>query len=68
MDSKTLGAAISLMKKIPKGDAATITIGTVSSGEQPSVTNSGDSKDAVFNFVIPAVLISDDDAGNVTIN
>ena len=68
MDSKTLGAAIALMKKIPKGDAATIEIGTVSSGAQPDVTNSGDSKDAVLNFVIPAVLISDDDAGNVTIN
>lgn len=68
MDGSTLGAAIALMKKIPKGDSATITIGTVTSGETPAVTNSGDSKDAVFNFTIPALLVSDDGNGNVSIN
>ena len=71
MDMSTLGAAIALMKKIPKGDtgnAATVTVGEVSSGAEPGVTNSGDEHAAVLNFVIPAVLISDDDNGNVTIN
>lgn len=71
MDGSTLGAAIGLMKKIPKGDkgdAATISVGSVSSGAQPAVTNSGTSAAAVLDFVIPSVLISDDNNGNVTIN
>lgn len=40
----------------PDGKAATISVGTTTSGdpgEQASVTNSGTSSDAVFNFVIP---------------
>lgn len=36
-----------------KGDAATIEIGTVTSGATASVTNSGDENAAVFNFVLP---------------
>ena len=68
MDGSTLGAAIALMKKIPKGDAATVTVGEVTSGAEPSVTNSGAEHDAVLNFTIPAVLITDDGNGNVTIN
>ena len=39
-----------------KGDAATIQIGTVTTGDagtQVQITNSGDGSDAVFNFVIP---------------
>lgn len=40
----------------PTGAAATITIGTVTTGDpgtEASVTNSGTAEDAVFNFVIP---------------
>lgn len=40
----------------PDGKAATITVGTVSTGEpgtQVSVTNSGTSTDAILNFTIP---------------
>lgn len=36
-----------------KGDAATISVGSVTSGAEPSITNSGTSKDAVFDFVLP---------------
>ena len=36
-----------------KGEAATITIGTVTTGDKVSVTNSGDSNNAVLNFVLP---------------
>ena len=68
MDGETIGAAIALIRKIPKGDAATVTVGEVTSGAEPSVTNSGDEHDAVLNFTIPAVLITDDGNGNVTIN
>ena len=68
MDRSTLGALIGLVRRIPKGDAATITVGQVNAGAQPGVTNSGDNKDAVLDFTIPAVLISDDNNGNVTIN
>lgn len=68
MDRETLGAAIALIRKIPKGDAATVTVGEVTSGAEPGVTNSGDEHDAVLNFTIPAVLITDDGNGNVTIN
>ena len=35
-----------------QGDAATITIGTVTSGATPSVINSGTSENAVFDFVL----------------
>ena len=35
------------------GRAATITVGTVVSGDTASVTNVGTSNDAVFNFVLP---------------
>ena len=35
------------------GQAATIAVGTVSSGETPAVTNSGTSSAAVFNFTLP---------------
>jgi hypothetical protein len=59
---------LALIRRIPKGDAATVAVGTVTSGAQPAVTNSGDNKDAVFNFTIPAVLITDDSNGNVSIN
>ena len=68
MDGPMFGALVGLIRRIPKGDAATVKVGTVQSGAQPSVTNSGDNKDAVFNFTIPAVLITDDSNGNVTIN
>lgn len=40
----------------PKGDAATIAVGSVVTGvpgSQASVSNSGDENDAVFDFVIP---------------
>jgi hypothetical protein len=36
-----------------KGDAATITIGDVESGETASVTNVGSATDAIFNFTFP---------------
>ena len=36
-----------------KGDAATITIGTVQSGDTPAVVNSGSQTDAIFNFTFP---------------
>jgi hypothetical protein len=35
------------------GTAATIQVGTVTSGDTPSVSNSGTSSAAVFNFVLP---------------
>ena len=35
------------------GEAATIQIGTVQSGQEANVTNSGDNHNAVFNFVLP---------------
>lgn len=35
------------------GTAATVAVGTVTSGENAAVTNSGDNNNAVFNFVIP---------------
>lgn len=35
------------------GRAATITLGTVTSGATASITNSGDAYDATFNFVLP---------------
>lgn len=35
------------------GTAATLTVGTVVSGETPSVTNTGDANHAIFNFVLP---------------
>lgn len=68
MDRDVFGALLALIKRIPKGDSATIAVGDVTSGAQPSVTNSGDNKDAVFNFTIPALLVSDDGDGNVSIN
>lgn len=37
----------------PSGPAATIKVGTVVSGDTPSVTNVGTSNAAVFNFVLP---------------
>lgn len=40
-------------EKGDKGDAATITIGDVESGETASVTNVGSSTDAIFNFTFP---------------
>lgn len=43
-------------EKGEKGDAATITVGITSTGEpgtEASVTNSGTTSDAIFNFVIP---------------
>ena len=36
-----------------RGKAGTIKIGTVTSGEIPSITNSGSDIDAIFNFVLP---------------
>lgn len=36
----------------PRGYAGTITVGTVTSGANPSVTNVGTSTDAVFDFVL----------------
>lgn len=40
-------------QKGDKGDAATISVGTVQTGETPSVVNSGSSQDAIFNFTLP---------------
>lgn len=40
-------------EKGDKGDAATIAVGTVASGESAAVTNSGSSTDAIFNFTLP---------------
>lgn len=37
----------------PAGSAATIAVGTVTSGATPSITNSGTSSAAVFDFVLP---------------
>ena len=68
MDRNTFAALIAMIRRIPKGDSATVDVGTVTSGGEPKVTNSGDNKNAVFDFVIPAVLITDDSNGNVTIN
>ena len=68
MERNTFAALLALIKRIPKGDSATVTVGTVTSGAEASVTNSGDNKDAVFNFVIPSVVITDDNNGNVTLN
>ena len=47
---------LKIVDKGDKGDAATITAGTATvlpEGTAPTVTNSGDSHDAVFNFGIP---------------
>lgn len=50
-------AAEELQEKVNAGDfTASVTVGTVTTGEpgsQASVTNSGTSKDAVFDFTIP---------------
>ena len=57
---KSLGEIDELKKnglKGDKGDAATITVGTVSegiAGSEPKVVNSGTENDAVFDFTIPA--------------
>lgn len=57
---KSLGEIEELKKnglKGDKGDAATITVGTVSegiAGSEPKVVNSGTKNDAVFDFTIPA--------------
>lgn len=40
-------------QKGDKGDAATITVGNVQAGESASVTNSGSTSDAIFNFTLP---------------
>lgn len=45
--------AIPSGQKGDKGDAATIQIGSVGSGEYASVTNIGSNTDAVFNFTLP---------------
>lgn len=37
----------------PKGDAATVAVGTVMKGSVPEVTNVGTASDAVFDFVLP---------------
>jgi hypothetical protein len=37
-----------------KGDAATIQVGTVASGENASVSNSGNEHAAIFDFVLPS--------------
>ena len=48
-----------------KGDAATVTVGSVSPGYPISVTNSGDEHNAVLDFVIPdsTVLATEETAG-----
>lgn len=40
-------------EKGDKGDAATIVVGTVQSGNDVAVTNSGSEHDAIFNFTLP---------------
>ena len=52
-DRLTMGTAI-------PGKAATVTIGSVTAGAFPSITNSGTSTDAVFDFVIPKGEQGDD--------
>lgn len=50
-----------------KGDAATIQVGTVTSGPTASITNSGDTHDAIFDICMPeygtAMNINGSDAG-----
>lgn len=43
-----------------RGTAATIQIGTVTVGDHPSVTNGGDSHNAVLNFVFPKPIAGRD--------
>lgn len=69
MDIETYGALLEkiLKNKGEKGDAATITIGTVSKGEL-AVENVGTENDAILNFVFPYstnISASDDGNGNV---
>lgn len=58
-DSQSLDAAIFFFVKGEKGDkgdagtAASISVGTVTKGNTASVTNSGTTSAAVFNFVLP---------------
>ena len=40
-------------EKGDKGDAATIQVGSVQSGQSAAVVNSGSSTDAIFNFTLP---------------
>lgn len=40
-------------EKGDNGDAATIQVGNVSKGEEASITNSGTSSNAIFDFVLP---------------
>lgn len=51
-DLEDLETALAEIELTP-GAAATIEIGTVTSGTTPSVTNSGNSTNATFNFVLP---------------
>lgn len=41
------------LERLARGRAATIEIGNVSSGSEPSITNVGTATDAVLNFVLP---------------
>lgn len=55
-DSNVFNVKFEETIKGDKGDAATISVGTVTTGEagtSASVTNSGTSTDAVFDFIIP---------------
>lgn len=52
-------------EKGDKGDAATITIGDVESGETASVENVGSATDAIFNFTFPKG--DDGDAATITV-
>lgn len=49
-----------------KGDAATIQVGTVTSGDTASINNSGTSSDAVFDFVLPKGDAATIQVGTVT--
>lgn len=49
-----------------KGDAATIQVGTVTSGDTASVNNSGTSSDAVLDFVLPKGDAATIQVGTVT--
>ena len=57
MDIMTFILALAQARKfageIPKGDAATIEIGTIEYGEELTVTNSGTSSNAILNFTFP---------------
>lgn len=53
LESRNLHLGIPRGNTGEKGNSATIKVGSVSSGSTPSINNSGDEHDAVFDFVLP---------------